>query len=71
VIRAYLYALDPTPGRVEAMCSHCGAARVAYNWCLARVRANWEQRTAARSYGIGEAERTRWIDTSAYRLRKA
>jgi putative transposase len=53
------------------MCSHCGAARVAYNWCLARVRANWEQRTAARSYGIGEAERTRWIDTSAYRLRKA
>jgi putative transposase len=71
VIRAYLFALDPTPAQAEAMSSHCGAARVAYNWCLAQVRANWEQRRAEESYGIPEDERTPWINTSAYGLRKA
>jgi putative transposase len=71
VIRAYLFALDPTPVQAEAMRSHCGAARVAYNWCLAQVKANWQQRAAEESDGIPEAERTPWIDTSAYGLRKA
>lgn len=71
MIRAYLFALDPTDGQAEAMWSHCGGARVAYNWCLARVRANWDQRRAEESYGIPEHERTPWIDTSAYSLRKA
>jgi putative transposase len=71
VIRAYLFALDPTPAQAEAMRSHCGAARVAYNWCLAQVKANWAQRAAEDSYGIPEAERTPWIDTSAYGLRRA
>jgi putative transposase len=71
VIRAYLFALDPTPAQAEAMGSHCGAARVAYNWCLAQVRANWEQRRAEESYGIPVDERTPWINTSAYGLRKA
>ncbi|MDN5860778.1 MAG: IS607 family element RNA-guided endonuclease TnpB [Pseudonocardia sp.] len=71
MIRAYLFALDPTDVQAEAMRSHCGAARVAYNWCLARVRANWEQRRAEESYGIPEHERTPWINTSAYSLRKA
>lgn len=51
MIRAYLFALDPTDKQVEAMRSHCGAARVAYNWCLAQVRANWEQRKAEESCG--------------------
>jgi putative transposase len=71
VIRAYLFALDPTPGQAEAMRSHCGAARVAYNWCLAQVKANWEQRWAEESYGIPEEQRTPWINISAYGLRKA
>jgi putative transposase len=71
VIRAYLFALDPTPAQAEAMRSHCGAARVAYNWCLAQVKANWEQRAAEGSYGIPEEQRTPWIDTSTYGLRKA
>jgi putative transposase len=70
MIRAYLFALDPTPAQAEAMRSHCGAARVAYNWCLAQVRANWEQRRAEESYGIHEDQRTPWINTSAYGLRK-
>lgn len=71
MIRAYLFALDPTDQQAEAMRSHCGAARVAYNWCLAQVKANWEQRRAEESYGIPEAERTPWINTTAYGLRKA
>lgn len=71
MIRAYLFALDPTEGQAEVMQSPCGAARVAYNRCLARVRANWAQRAAEESYGIPEHERTPWIDTSAYSLRKA
>jgi hypothetical protein len=31
--------------------SHCGAQRFAFNWGLALVRANLEQRTVERSYG--------------------
>ena len=71
MIRAYLFALDPTEAQVEAMRSHCGAARKAYNWALGKVKANWAQRAAEESYGIPEHERTPWIDTSAYSLRKA
>jgi putative transposase len=71
VIRAYLFALDPTPAQAEAMRSHCGAARVAYNWCLTQVKANWQQRAAEESYGIPEDQRTPWINLSAYGLRKA
>lgn len=71
MIRAYLFALDPTQRQAGAMRSHCGAARVAFNWCLAQVRANWAQRWAEASYGIPEDERTPWINTSAYSLRKA
>ena len=40
MIRAYLFALDPADAQVQVFGSHCGAQRVAYNWCLARVRAN-------------------------------
>lgn len=44
VIRTYLFALDPTDAQMQEFRSHCGAQRLAYNWCLARVRANWAQR---------------------------
>jgi putative transposase len=70
VIRAYLFALDPTPGQQRAMRAHCGATRFAYNWSLARVKANWEQRAAEESYGVPESQRTPWINTSAYGLRR-
>jgi putative transposase len=71
MIRAYLFALDPTDAQAEAMRSHCGAARVAYNWCVARVRANWAQRAAEQTYGLSGDQLTQWVDTSAYGLRKA
>ena len=71
MIRAYLFALDPTDAQAEAMRSHCGAQRVAYNWCLAQVRANWAQRAAEQTYGLTGDQLTPWINTSAYSLRKA
>jgi len=62
VIRAYLFALDPTDQQVEAMRSHCGAARVAYNWCLAQVLANWAQRKAEQTYGLTGDQLTPWFN---------
>ncbi|WP_171018775.1 IS607 family element RNA-guided endonuclease TnpB [Rhodococcus sp. Q] len=70
MIRAYLFALDSTIEQEHQFRSHCGAQRFAYNWALAQVTANWNQRSAEESYGIAEADRTPWINTSAYSLRK-
>lgn len=71
MIRAYLFALDPTGPQDAVMRSHCGAQRVAYNWCLARVKANWAQREAEQTYGLTGDQLTPWVNTSAYSLRKA
>jgi hypothetical protein len=49
---AYRYALDPAPAQERALRSHAGAARVAFNWGLARVKASLAQREAGRSRGI-------------------
>jgi putative transposase len=43
---AYRFALDPTPTQVRDLRSHCGAARVAFNWGLAHVKAVMGQREA-------------------------
>jgi IS605 OrfB family transposase len=67
---AYRYALDPTPAQERALRSHAGAARVAFNWGLARVKANLGQREAERSYGIAEADLTPSLSWSLYSLRK-
>ncbi|WP_221179335.1 IS607 family element RNA-guided endonuclease TnpB [Streptomyces botrytidirepellens] len=68
---AYRFALDPTPRQVGALLRHTGAARVAYNWLLAVVKANLSQREAERSYGMAEAELTPSLSWSMYSLRKA
>ncbi|MGB8384790.1 MAG: helix-turn-helix domain-containing protein, partial [Dermatophilaceae bacterium] len=68
---AYRYALDPTPRQERQLRSHAGAARVAFNWGLATVKANLDQRTAERSYGIPEADLTPSVNWSLYSLRKA
>lgn len=44
VIQAYRYALDPTPRQRRALASHCGAARVAYNWGLELVKLRLDER---------------------------
>jgi len=50
--------------------SHCGGQRRAFNWGLARVKANLAQRDAERSYGLAEDQLTPPVSWSAYRLRK-
>jgi IS605 OrfB family transposase len=70
VIQAYRFALDPTPGQVRVLLRHAGAARLAYNWGLARIKANLVQRGAERSYGIAEADLTPPVGWSLYAMRK-
>ena len=70
VIRAYKYALDPTPTQVDVLQSHVGASRFAYNFLLAEVKATIDQRKAEASYGICEEGLTPFIPTSHYALRK-
>lgn len=67
---AYRYALDPTPAQERALRSHAGAARVAFNWGLARAKANLGQREAEKSYGITGDDLTPSISWSLYSLRK-
>ena len=71
VVHAYRFALDPTPRQVGAMSRHRGAARVAFNWGLAQVKANLGQREAERSYGIAEDDLTPSPGWSMYSMRKA
>jgi putative transposase len=71
VIQAYRFALDPTPAQERALRSHAGAARVAFNWGLARVKAVMDQRKAEKSYGIAEDDLTPSISWSMYSMRKA
>jgi IS605 OrfB family transposase len=68
---AHRYALNPTLGQERALRSHAGAARVAFNWGLARVKANLSQREAERSYGIADEDLTPCLSWSLYGLRKA
>lgn len=68
VIQAFRFALDPTPAQERALRSHCGAARVAFNWGLARVKANLGQRAAEKSYGVTDPTPT--LSWSMYSLRK-
>ncbi|MFE5480475.1 IS607 family element RNA-guided endonuclease TnpB [Nocardia sp. NPDC056541] len=70
VVRAFVFALDPTPAQQDMLQSHCGAQRFAYNWGLAMVRAVLAQREAERSYGVPAEDLTPHVNWSAYALRK-
>ena len=67
--QAYLFALDPTPAQAEALLSHAGGARFAYNVMLAAVKANLDQRAAERSYGIVDSDLTPCLSWSFQSLR--
>jgi len=71
VIRAYRFALDPTPRQARALERHAGAARFAFNWGLAAVKTNLDQREAERSYGIDGKEPTPLLGWSFPMLLKA
>lgn len=70
-IQAYRFALDLTPTQQRAVLAHAGAARVAHNWALARVKAVMNQRAAERTYGIPDAQLTDSVSWSLPALRKA
>ncbi len=52
VRQAYRYALDPTSEQANALHSHIGGTRFAYNALLGLVKANWDGNRAKRSSGI-------------------
>jgi putative transposase len=58
VVQAYRFALDPTPAQARYLQRHAGAARFAFNWALAAVQANIDQRRAERSYGLHDEQLT-------------
>jgi putative transposase len=70
-VQAYRFALDPSPAQERALLSHCGAARVAYNWGLAAVKANLGQREAEKSYGIAPEDLTPLAPWNLPGLRRA
>jgi transposase len=70
-IQAYRYALDLAPAQERQVLGHAGAARVAHNWALARVKAVMDQRTAERSYGVPDEHLTDSVSWSLPALRKA
>jgi IS605 OrfB family transposase len=70
-VQAYRYALDLTPAQQRQVLAHAGAARVAHNWALARVKAVMDQRAAERSYGIADDQLTPTVSWSLPALRRA
>ncbi|MFI7578310.1 IS607 family element RNA-guided endonuclease TnpB [Micromonospora sp. NPDC049497] len=70
-IQAYRFALDLTPSQERAVLAHAGAARVAHNWALARVKAVMDQRAAERSYGFPDELLTPAVSWSLPALRKS
>ncbi|WP_245849152.1 IS607 family element RNA-guided endonuclease TnpB [Lentzea kentuckyensis] len=70
VIQAYRFALDPTPGQQAVLGSHCGAQRYAFNWGLARIKANLDQRAAEKTYNLPGDQLSPSMSWSAYSLRK-
>ncbi|MCY1144213.1 IS607 family element RNA-guided endonuclease TnpB [Actinoplanes sp. Pm04-4] len=70
-IQAYRFALDLTCVQERVVLAHAGAARVAHNWALAKVKAVMDQRTAERSYGVPDEQLTPPLPWSLAGLRKA
>lgn len=69
--QSYRFALDPTPTQVRALAGHAGAARFAFNYMLAQVKAVLGQRAAERSYGVAEIDLTPGLGWSLPALRRA
>ncbi|SCE89338.1 putative transposase [Micromonospora haikouensis] len=70
-IQAYRFALDLSPAQERAVLAHAGAARVAHNWALVRVKAVMDQRVAERTYGTPDELLTPAVSWSLPGLRRA
>jgi putative transposase len=71
VLQAYRFALDPTPVQARDLERHAGAARFAFNWALAQVKANIGQRAAERSYGLDGEDLSTALGWNLPALRRA
>jgi IS605 OrfB family transposase len=71
VNQAYRYALDPNAGQLAALASHAGASRKAFNWALALVKAQMDQRAAEKTYGLTGEQLTPTVSWTLPSLRKA
>jgi putative transposase len=54
----FRFTLDVNREQHQLLLAHAGAARLAYNHQLARVKANLNQRAAERTYGVADADLT-------------
>ncbi|WP_211215851.1 IS607 family element RNA-guided endonuclease TnpB [Catelliglobosispora koreensis] len=70
-MQAYRFALDPSPAQARDLQRHAGAARYAFNWALAAVKANIGQRVAERSYGVADQDLTPAVGWNLPALRRA
>ncbi|MFY1674257.1 IS607 family element RNA-guided endonuclease TnpB [Plantactinospora sp. WMMB334] len=71
VNQAYRFALDPTPAHVRGLASHAGASRKAFNWALALIKAQLDQRAAEKTYGLTGNQLTPYVSWTLPSLRKA
>lgn len=71
VNQAYRFALDPNAAQLAALASHAGASRKAFNWALALVKAQMDQRAAEKTYGLVGDQLTPAVSWTLPSLRKA
>ncbi len=63
---AFVFALDPTVEQIRRLAGHAGAARLAFNHHIGRVKANMDQRAAERSYGVPDEALTPALSWSKF-----
>lgn len=68
VTRAVVVNLDVTPSQDRLLQSYCGARRFAYNWAIAVVRDNLEQRRCEHAAGVSDDKLTPAVSWAAYSL---
>ena len=71
VNQAYRFALDPNATQIQALRSHAGASRKAFNWALALVKAQMDQRAAEKTYGLTGDRLTPAVSWTLPSLRKS
>lgn len=62
----FKFALDPNRAQESALFAHAGAARVAFNHHLSRIKANLDQREAERTYDLAADELARSLSWSKF-----
>ncbi|HUV58430.1 MAG TPA: IS607 family element RNA-guided endonuclease TnpB [Acidimicrobiales bacterium] len=67
VTQAYSFVIDPTPEQANALRSHVGGSRYAYNALLGLVAANWDENREKKAGGL-EVTKDDYLSTSHFGL---